>query len=49
MKADGLMKALNPMKQAHFIKIIGLIEIITLKEENDSLNILGAKLSRIID
>src|SRR5580692_13069273 len=27
MKADGLTKALNPTKQAHFVKTIGLSEI----------------------
>jgi hypothetical protein len=29
MKADGLTKALNPTKQAHFVKTIGLTEIFT--------------------
>jgi hypothetical protein len=28
MKADGLTKALNPTKQAHFVKIMDLTEVI---------------------
>ena len=32
MKADGLTKALNPTKQAHFVKIVGLTEVI--EDEN---------------
>jgi hypothetical protein len=32
MKADGLTKALNPMKQAHFVKVVGLTEVI--EDEN---------------
>jgi hypothetical protein len=32
MKADGLTKALNPTKQAHFVRILGLTEISEGKE-----------------
>jgi hypothetical protein len=32
IKADGLTKALNPMKQAHFVKIVGLTEVIENKD-----------------
>ena len=32
MKADGLMKSLNPAKQAHFVRLIGLNKIIIKKK-----------------
>jgi hypothetical protein len=35
MKADGLTKALNTTKQAQFVKLIGLTEVIREKKKDD--------------
>jgi hypothetical protein len=35
MKADGLTKALNTTKQAQFVKLIGLTEVIHEKKKDD--------------
>ena len=34
MKADGLTKPLNPTKQAEFVRLIGLTEVIATQEKN---------------
>ena len=36
MKADGLTKALNPTKQAQFVKIIGLTEIFSGEQHSEA-------------
>jgi hypothetical protein len=33
MKTDSLTKLLNPTKQAHFVRLIGLSEVIMTKKE----------------
>ena len=35
MKADGLTKALNLTKQAHFVRLIGLSEVVAKKKYLD--------------
>ena len=36
MKVDGLTKALNPTKQAQFVKIIGLTEIFSGEQYSEA-------------